>query len=279
MADLPGKAPPPAVSPAKPISIKSDRFRHSMYASTPPSGEDHAWSQRSHTMEQTSKPRPLPKPRHLQSANEDHPRGQGEHISPTRPVFTKQGSGSLMRSGVERHSVHASVIPAGEQQILGHQRSYKMGPAGCKPSAVPPKPKPRPKLPSAKPLPASSEDSLRGQDERASIARLSTRSEYASTKHVAAASKSQFKSQTDIHTKHGSVAYSNGTVPKMEGKPAVPAEERRGSKQPLAFANKLYDQWRESHGLQKKISAAVSIVRGKLFPHSKSASSIDYMHF
>ena len=112
-----------------------------MYASTPPTGEDHALGQRSHTMEQTSKPKPmpLPKPRHLQSANEDHPRGQDEHTSPTRPVFTKQESGSHRGSGVERHSMHAS----GEQQILGHQQSYKMEPAGSKPSAVPPKPKPR----------------------------------------------------------------------------------------------------------------------------------------
>ena len=279
MADLPGKAPPPPV-PTKPIPIKSDWFRHSMYASTPPTGEDHAWDQRSHTMEQTSKPKPVPqpKPRHTHSFNEDHPRGQDEHISPTKPVLTKQEPGSHM-SGMERHSMHASVIPAGEQQVLGHQRSYKMEPAGNKPGAIPPKPKPRPKLPSAKPWPASSEDSLRGQDERASISRLSTRSEYVPASSPAAAYKSQFKSHADIHTKHGSVAYSNGTVPKKAGKPAVPAEERRGSKQPLAFANKLYDQWRESHGLQKKISAAVFIVRGELFPHSKSASSIGYMHF
>ena len=197
MADLPGKAPPPV--PTKPVTIKSDRFRHSMYASTPPTGEDHALGQRSHTMELTSKPKPMPRPK------------------------------------------------------------------------------------PAQPLPASGEDSLRGQDERVSTFPVLTRSErvpVSSMKHVAAVPKSQFKSHADMH---GGVAYFNGTAPKMAGKQAVSAGERRGSKQPLsstmAFANKLYDQWKESRGLQKKISGAVSMVRGELFPQHGKSVSIGYMHF
>ena len=284
MADLPGKAPPPV--PAKPVAIKSDRFRHSMYASTPPTGEDHALGQQSHTMELTSKPKPMPrpKPRHLLSSNEDRPRGQGEHVSPTKPALPKQEPGSHIRSGMERHSMYASVLPAGEQ-VLGRQKSHTMELAGNKPGAISPKPKPMPRPKPAQPLPASGEDSLRGQDERVSTFPMPTRSERvpaSSMKHVAAVPKSQFKSHADIHTKHGGVAYFNGTAPKMAGKQAVSPGERRGSKQPLAstmaFANKFYDQWKESRGLQKKISGAVSIVRGELFPHGKSVS-IGYMHF
>lgn len=276
MADLPEKAPPPPV-PAKPVAIKS-MFRHSMYASTPPTGEDHALGQRSHTMELTSRPIPIPrpKPRHFHSSNEDHPRGQDEHISPTKPALTP---GSHVRSGMERHSMYASTIPAGEQQVLYHQQSYKMEPAGSKPSAVPPKPKPmpQPKLPPAKPLPASGEDSLRGQDERVSTSHMPTKSEHvpaSSTKHVAAAPKSQFESHADMDTRNG-----NFSSPKETEKTPVPAGDRRGSKQALAsgiaFANKLYNQWKDSHGLgfQKQISAALSTVRSELFPRCKSASS------
>ena len=279
MAEVPEKRPPPPVS-AKPIPIKSDGFRHSMYASTPPTGEDHALNQRSHTMEQTSKPKPKPrpKPRHLHSSNEDHPRGQDEHISPTslKPVFTKQEPGSHMRSGVERHSMHAPVIPAGEQQVLAHQRSYTMEPAVNKPSAFLPKPKPmpRPKQPPAKPLPASSEDSLRGQDERTLTSHMPTRSEHvpasSATEH---APKSQFKSHAYMDARDRVVG--NASVPKEAEK--TPAGGRRGSKQPLAsgiaIATKIYNQWKDSRGLgfQKQISAALSTVRSELFPHRKSA--------
>ena len=278
MAEVPEKPPPPPVS-AKPIPIKRDRFRHSMYASTPPSGEDHALSQRSHTMERTSKPKPMPrpKPRHSQSSNEDHPRGQDEHISPTKPGLATQESGSLMRSGVERHSMQLSVIPGGEQQILGHHQSYTMEPAGNKPSGVPhkPNPMPRPKRPPAKPLPVSGEDSPRGQDECVSTSRMPTRSE-----HVPASSttvpQSQFKSHAYMDARDGAVG--NVSVPKEAEKPPVPAGDRRGSKQPLAsgiaFASKLYNQWKDSRGLgfQKQISAALSTVRSKFFPHCKSAA-------
>ena len=273
MAEVPEKRPPPPVS-VKPIPIESDRFRHSMYASTSPTGEDHALGQRSHTMEQTSKPKsmPRPKPRHSQSSIEDHPRGQDEHISPTRPVFTKQEPGSLMRSGVERHSMHVPVIPAGEQ-VLGHQQSYTMEPAVNKPGAVPRKPKsmPQPKRPPAEPLPASIEDSLRGQDEHASTSQMPEHVPASSTTvHVP---KSQFKSHTYMNTRDGVVG--NVSVPKEAEKP--PAGDRRGSKQALAsgiaIATKIYNQWKDSRGLsfQKQISAALSTVRSELFSHRKSA--------
>ena len=275
MADLPEKAPPPV--PAKPVAIKS-MFRHSMYASTPPTGEDHALGQRSHTMELTSRPIPVPrpKPRHFHSSNEGNPRGQDEHVSPTKPALTP---GTHVRSGVERHPF---AIPAGEQHVLGHQQTYSMEPAGSKPGGVPPKPKPmpRPKPPPAKPLPASGEDSLRGQDERVSTSCMPTKSEHvpaSSTKHVVAAPKSQFKSSADMDTRGRAVG--NFLAQKEAEKTSVPAGDRRGSKQPLAsgiaFANKLYNQWKDSHGLgfQKQISAALSTVRSELFPRCKSASS------
>ena len=278
MAEVPKKPSPPPVS-SKPVAIKSDRLRHSMYASTPPTGEDHGLGQRSHTMESTSKPKPLPqpKPRHLLSSNEDHPRGQDEHVSPTKPALTP---GSHVRSSMERHSMYASTIPAGEQQVLYHQQSYKMEPAGSKPSAVPPKPKPmpRPTPPPAKPLPASGEDSLRGQDERVSTSCMPTKSERvpaSSTKHVVAAPKSQFKSSADMDTRGRAVG--NFSAQKVAEKTSVPAGDRRGSKQSLAsgiaFANKLYNQWKDSRGIgfQKQISAALSTVRGELFSRRKSA--------